>query len=121
MQSFLGAGPFIVVMAERRMNFNATRNCDYILFENCYAWGNGRYKFAGYQASHIVFRNCVGRLDRTAEDNMPTAVFTMYSVTYGEIQNCIAIDSDQDSAYTQVQEYAGSFQVTCTDMDANHV
>jgi len=103
------------------VNFAASRGCDYILFENCYAYGQGRYKFIGYQASHIIFRQCVGRLDREDAGGEVLAIFSMYSVSYGEVQNCIAIDSDQTQAWSNYADLAGGFAVPATDMDANNI
>ena len=101
------------------VNFNISRNCEYILLENCYAWGNGRYKFMAYQNSRIIFRQCVGRLDRVNAPGEPIAVFSMYSVDDAEVQNCIAIDSDQDSDWVGFRNAA--FNTPCTDMPANRI
>ena len=103
------------------INFSATRYSDYILFENCYAWGSGRYKFLGYQADHIIFRQCVGRLDWVNPLGEPIALFSMYSVDYGEVQNCIGIDSDQPNAWSNLSYIEGAFDVPSTDMDANYI
>ena len=75
-----------------------TSGASYILFEGCYAYGSGRYKFLAYHADHIIFRNCVGRpdnIDTTGSLN-PAAVFSVYTSNYVKVQNCIAIDADQD-------------------------
>src|SRR3989339_1680843 len=31
----------------------------YLLFEECYGWGSGRYKFIAFNCDYIVFRRCV--------------------------------------------------------------
>ena len=80
------------------VNFEA-ENSQYILFENCYAWGSGRYKFSFYLDQFCIMRNCVGRLDYVNAGTEPIAIFTVYSSSGCEIQNCIAIDSDQTSKY----------------------
>ena len=104
------------------INFLVSRNSDYVLFENCYAWGSGRYKFSAYQADHIIFRQCVGRLDRVdAGSGDPIGIFSIYSDDYCEVQNCIGIDSDQPSAWFHVAERIGAFAVPSTDMDANYI
>ncbi len=101
-------------------NFSAGRYSDYILFEGCYAWGSGRYKFLAYQSDHIIFRNCVARSDIINAPSEPCAQYSMYSVDYGLAQNCIAIDSDQTSYYTAA-EYHGPFIIPSTDMNSNNV
>ncbi|MFH1460572.1 MAG: putative Ig domain-containing protein [Candidatus Omnitrophota bacterium] len=100
--------------AGNRLNFNIGRECDYILLENCYAWGSGRYKFASYEADHIIFRQCVGRLDRVDSSGEPIAIYSIYASSDVEVQNCIAIDSDQTAYWANVGQYAGSFFVPCT-------
>ena len=100
-------------------------HCSYGLCENCYAWGSGRYKFCAWQSDHMIFRSCVARTDivNTTENGNanqePMSVFTMYSVTNGLVQNCIAIDTDQTANYG-AEEYHG-MTVPSTDADANTV
>ena len=65
-------------------------------------------------------RNCVGRLDRTNAPAEPIAVFTVYRCTDVEVQNCIAIDSDQD-AYYSYAEMDGGFQTPATGGDGDRV
>ena len=107
------------------INFLAGRYSFDALFENCYAWGGGRYKFSGYQADRIIFRACVARHDVingwSGSHGEPAGSFSMYSVDDGEVQNCIAVDSDQTDAYINITSYAGAFCVPCTDMDANRI
>ena len=107
------------------INFVANRYCSYILFENCYAYGSGRYKFMAYQSNNIIFRQCVGRLDRhngwSGSHGEPFGIFSMYSVDDGEVQNCIGIDSDQSLAWSNYSQLAGAFLVPSTDMDANRI
>lgn len=97
------------------------RGCSYVLVEGCYAYGTGRYKFLGYQANHLVFRNCVARFDgSSATDNI--AFYSIYSVTYGEVQNCIAVDGDQTAALGgSIEEYAGFFYCPATDMHGQYI
>lgn len=97
-----------------------TRYGAYCLWEGCYAYGSGRYKFCGYQSNFLIFRNCVGRsdiIDTTGSPN-PCAQFSMYSCSGTFCQNCIAIDSDQTTHYN-ANEYHGGFIVPSTDMDAH--
>ncbi|MFH1460570.1 MAG: CFI-box-CTERM domain-containing protein [Candidatus Omnitrophota bacterium] len=107
--------------AGNRINFNIGRQNEYILLENCYAWGSGRYKFSAYQSRRIVFRQCVGRMDDVNALGEPIAIFAIYSVDDVEVQNCIAIDSNQTSSWSNVGQCSGSFFVPSTDMDANRV
>jgi len=83
----------------------------YVLLEECYGWGSGRYKFVVYESDHIIFRRCVGRNDKVAANGMPTAIFQDYCSQYVEFQNCIAIDSDPNffSNYYTPQGVEGSF------------
>src|SRR3989338_6689625 len=67
-----------------------------------------------------IMRNCVGRLDRTNAPAEPIAVFTVYRCTDVEVQNCIAIDSDQD-AYYSYAEMDGGFQTPATGGDGDRV
>ena len=65
----------------------------YLLFEECYGWGSGRYKFIAFNCDYIVFRRCVGRND-AINTNQPIAVFQDYVSRHVEFQNCIAADSN---------------------------
>jgi hypothetical protein len=102
------------------VNFMAS-NASYILYEGCYAYGTGRYKFLAYHSNYIIFRNCVGRPDAINAVGEPAAVFSIYSSTYIKVQNCIAIDADQTSYWTNVGDRQGSFFVPCTDAVAQYV
>jgi len=108
-------------------NFLFLQGCNYILAEGCYAYGSGRSSISAwcssetYQTSHIIFRNCVARIDRVSCSD-PIYAFGMYSVDYGLIQNCIAIDIDQNAYYNNGGgDWAGGFAVPSTDHDANNV
>ena len=64
----------------------------YILLEECYAWGQGKYIFLTYSSDHIVLRRCISRQDGWVGgvgDN-----FSSYLSSYVEYQNNIAIDMD---------------------------
>jgi len=72
----------------------------HILLEDCIAYGKSRYKFMVYQASEIILRRCVARMDyanRPLVDggSGPIGVFSIYSSSNVECQNCISIDGDQ--------------------------
>ena len=102
-------------------NFIAGRGAKYFLFENCYAWGTGRYKFSAYQSDHIIFRQCVGRMDGENAEGEPIGIFAIYSCDDVEVQNCISVDSDQVQAWQNIGERCGSFCVPSTDMDAHRI
>jgi len=97
----------------------------YILFEGCYAYGLGRYKFLTYGSNNIIFRNCVGRHDAVNDSttNNPMAVYSMYDSNNILVQNSIAIDSDQASFYdyTETSQYGGCFAVFDTSATTTNV
>ena len=102
--------------------------CDHILYEGCYAYGLGRYKFITYAASqYIIFRNCVARHDAVDEGGLgwPMGGFSVYDSSDILVQNSIVIDSDQPSAYlldgVGPGQYGGCFDVFTTSAAANDV
>ncbi|MBN1288531.1 MAG: hypothetical protein JXA49_02715 [Actinobacteria bacterium] len=82
--------------------------CSYMLVEDCWAWGYGRYKFESYNSDHVIFRRCLARYDRM-KAHYPMAVFSIYGSPYNQMQNCMAIDSDQDEYYTCIDESSEGF------------
>jgi len=97
--------------------------CSYCLLEDCWAWGYGRYRFESYESDHVIMRRCVARYDRM-KAHYPMAVFSIYSAPYNQLQNCIAIDSDQDAYYTGTDEssegfYGGILAPNCVEEYAN--
>jgi len=64
--------------------------CNYLLLEDCWAWGTGRYKFISYQSSNIIFRRCVARHDYHPSTQCST--FVRYDSNNVHFQNCISID-----------------------------
>lgn len=83
-------------------------SCSYMLVEDCWAWGYGRYKFESYNSEHVIFRRCLARYDRM-KAHYPKAVFSIYGSPYNQLQNCIAIDSDQDPYYEGLDESSEGF------------
>jgi hypothetical protein len=81
-------------------------NSSYILFEECYAWGEGRYGFLLTVSDHIVMRRNVARLDAAHGGGNPISNFQSYTSSYVEWQNNIAIDSD--STWFDTYSYIGS-------------
>ncbi|MFC2092134.1 hypothetical protein ACFLTD_05115, partial [Elusimicrobiota bacterium] len=81
-----------------------------ILLEECYAWGNGHYKFMSYQSDHIIFRRCVARYDYVdAGGTDPKGGFSVYWSHDVELQNCIAIDGDTRSLWGDTSGAGGAF------------
>lgn len=76
----------------------AVGTCSDVLLEECYAYGNGRYYFyAAKDGKKIIFRRCVGRADSHLLYDGHSC-FTVYDATQVELQNCIAIDADNDQS-----------------------
>ena len=67
---------------------------DFILIENCYAYGSGRYKIQCNESTDAIMRRCVSRYDRSDTDpkNDPKGGFIMYNCVRFRIQNCLALD-----------------------------
>jgi hypothetical protein len=95
--------------------FNAFR-CDDILFENNYTFGGGRYKFASYQSSNVVWRRNVARYDRGTHEGEPKGTYSVYSTMDAQISNNIAIDGDNPDFVNQ-GELAGEFATPTTISD----
>lgn len=91
--------------------FRLHDNCSYILVEECWAYGGGRYKFSCHLADHIIFRTCVARYDRhdNAGTYNPVGNFCSYSSSYVLFQNCISIDSDQQDYVLDTEYSDGSY------------
>lgn len=91
-----------------------TRISDYILFEGCYSFGGGRYKFANNESTNCIFRRCIARYDRSDRrpEEDPKGSFIMYNTMDFRIDNCISID-DVDKFVNNGYK-AGSFGVPVT-------
>jgi len=97
---------------DRLSPFNAFRSDD-VIFENNYAFGGGRYKFASYQAENIVMRRNVARYDRGTYEGEPKGTYSVYTTMNGYIANNLAIDGDSPDFVTQ-GELAGEFTTPTT-------
>jgi hypothetical protein len=79
-------------------SFNFASVGTYHLFEDCFAWGRGRYKFC-CGSTYVILRRCVARYDYHDPINgvdgnsTPKACFAFYQHENCYMQNCIAIDS----------------------------
>ncbi len=70
----------------------------YCLIEDTYIWGNGRYNFYILDSDYIILRRCVNRYDRgTSVGYSNQGSFRLYGTSNSLLQNCISIDSDQES------------------------
>lgn len=84
---------------------------DYVLLEECYAFGGGRYQFLVYQSDHTVVRRCVARNDyfSGATTGLQSAAFVNYDSVHTVWQNNIAIDSDNGCCPGHSGLYAAFF------------
>ncbi len=89
-------------------SFGAGRS-NYILFENCYAYGSGRYKFLIFNSRNCIIRNCVARSDRINASGEPMGGYAIYGAINTEVQNSILIDSNNSQGYLGSGEFIGSF------------
>lgn len=71
----------------------------HILLEECFAWGNGRYKFLVYQSNYVILRRCVARFDWVYEEDNPKADYSIYNSNHVLVQNCISLDGDTRSLW----------------------
>jgi hypothetical protein len=81
---------------------------DYILLEECYSFGEGRYGFIAFVSSNVIFRRTVSRMDAARGGGMPVSNYMDYASTNVEFQNAIAINGD-DSYWSNFSENDGSF------------
>ncbi|MGE5416996.1 MAG: putative Ig domain-containing protein [Acidobacteriota bacterium] len=97
----------------------------YILLEDCFAWGSGRYKFAFYHTDNSVMRRCVARFDRANPTHdggsEPIGAYSIYACSNVEVQDCISLDGDKPDFWIAPGEYSGSFYVPSTDGPSTNV
>ncbi|EKE21675.1 MAG: hypothetical protein ACD_7C00157G0005 [uncultured bacterium] len=85
------------------------------LFEDCHAWGSGRYSLNIQTSNDVVVRRFVSRLDAVTGSlsdgtaPYPAAHFMSYASQNVEWQNCIALDSDQDYFISLASYYLGGY------------
>jgi hypothetical protein len=89
---------------------------EYYLFEDCYAWGRGRYgwkiqdqigtNYNADGAKKVILRRCVVRLEDSHASDLPIAGIQSYCSKEIEVQNCIVLDLD--SSYWTSFSYSGS-------------
>ncbi|MBN2611991.1 MAG: T9SS type A sorting domain-containing protein [Bacteroidales bacterium] len=100
----------------------------YVLFEECYAYGGGRYKLGAYSdqtalTEKIIFRRCVARHDYHdyyGELGQVCSTFTSYDCHDVIFQNCISIDSgiqgEDGSEEVHYGRLVGAMNWVCKDM-----
>ncbi len=94
---------------------DAGTGSSYVLFEECFAYGCGRYKFMAYgdqniPTENIIFRRCVARHDFHEPDpgwGRQSATFTSYDAHNVLFQNCISVDSGDDDPSLYGMLYGG--------------
>lgn len=87
----------------------------YVLLEECFAYGCGRYKFMAYgdqntTTEKIIFRRCVSRHDYHQPDpgwGRQSATYTSYDAHDFVMQNSISIDSGHDDPSLYGRLYGG--------------
>ncbi|MEQ1730602.1 MAG: hypothetical protein ABL982_19715, partial [Vicinamibacterales bacterium] len=87
---------------------------DYVLLEENYAFGGGRYQFLVYWADHTVMRRNVARNDYW-NDTLQSAAFTNYDSVNTVWQNNIAINSDIACCVVHSPLFAAFFNENKTD------
>jgi hypothetical protein len=83
-------------------------NSDYVLVEECYAYGGTRYMFIAYWTDHVIFRRCVARNDYWT-GSLQSAGFCNYDSVNTIWQNCIALDSDTQYLNSGGGGYTGAW------------
>ncbi len=90
-----------------RANILTLRHVNNTLIEDCYAWGNGAYRFFILDSERVIVRRCVDRFDRGyGETYSLMSSFRLYGSSNCYIQNCISIDSDIPYFLTSNQSYS---------------
>lgn len=79
----------------------------HLLLEDCYAFGGGRYKVDVHESNRVILRRFVMRHDRM-DSRFPQALIAIYRSSYTQLQNVIAIDSDQRQFYRGYSGFYGA-------------
>jgi hypothetical protein len=70
---------------------NTPGNLSYITFEDCAAWGPGRYMFILFEVQYGVMRRCYAYWNTINNNlNQPRAGFGVYNSQHSTVENCIA-------------------------------
>lgn len=92
--------------------FSIGPTASYVLVEECYAYGGGRYQFLVYQSDHVIVRRSVARHDYW-KGGLQCAGFTNYDSVTTAWQNNIVLDSD--TANCSGKMFGGFFNENKTD------
>lgn len=93
--------------------FDVGPDASYVLIEECFAYGGGRYQFIAYQSDHVLVRRSVARVDHWT-GTLQCAGFVNYNSTVTTWQNNIALDSD--NTYCSGGLYGGFFSENKSDV-----
>jgi hypothetical protein len=103
----------VMMSSAKSGGFEASYGASYVLFEDCFAYGNSRSVFrvgsTGNESHHIIFRRCVARHDLYTGIE-PTASFMHYGGNNILFQNCIDIDQSPASAFPSANGRYGSWE-----------
>ncbi len=88
-----------------------------ILFENCWAFGRGRYKIGYYQCKRVQSRRQFMRVDQitSAASLTPQGRLVEYHIVDGNAQNIVEFDCDQDEFWNTTFQDSG--MLTCAHTD----
>jgi hypothetical protein len=71
---------------------------NHVLFEDCWVYGKGRYKFHTFRSTYLTYRRCIARYDATTVySGNPQAGFSTYDVSNSIWENCISLDGQQST------------------------
>ncbi len=93
-------------------SFGVGPAASYVLIEECYGFGGGRYQFLVYQSDHVIVRRSVARNDHWM-GSLQCAGFVNYNSMATAWQNNVAIDSDTANCTGRL--YGGFFNENKTD------
>ncbi|HBA86016.1 MAG TPA: hypothetical protein DCZ95_18175 [Verrucomicrobia bacterium] len=94
-------------------------DANYILFEDCYAFGGSRAGFTAYWSNHVIFRRCIARPDYYHFD-LQTSGFCNYDSEATVYQNNIVVDMAGGSATSpSLQVYSPFFFENKSDHEPN--
>ena len=88
--------------------FDVGPTSSYVLIEECYAFGGGRYQFVVYDSDHVVVRRSVARHDY-ATNVAVCAGFANYDSASTVWQNDIVLDSDTANCKWNDERLYGGF------------
>lgn len=79
-------------------------NCNQAVFEGCFAYGYGRYKFQHFESINSVARRCFARYDAYFGIEPAQSIGTLYLALNCYLQNVWAFDSESTEFYASIEE-----------------